>query len=353
MKTERNGFYLLDPSKDEIVTPFYEWEAAALIKKVLSGNRFTTEKPVEGELKKKVERFQEFEKNLIEKARVIIEPYKDIKRYFLTENIMGPSDFFHIISIYYFFERTNLIKDKEKAKAFFFSSFFEDLSEEEIESLKSFEYYYKKLTQVTDDLTLISTLLDLYVNFEEIFERNKVLFHDLIKLIKSESKELLKELPKRTSLELIEETNEVFEQSGGTVSYGTKHVFLSLVFPNGISFFDNLLKEPILIVGSLAHDLTLVHAMKKPLSWKCDLLKALSDPVRYQILLFCKERPHYLSELAERLELKPSTVSHHINALLEEHLLVFDFSDKPSSKTYYKTVSENVNILIDELKDLL
>jgi DNA-binding HxlR family transcriptional regulator len=51
------------------------------------------------------------------------------------------------------------------------------------------------------------------------------------------------------------------------------------------------------------------------------LFKALADPARLRILGLLAERPHFGHELAERLNLTPPTISHHMRRLTDAGLI--------------------------------
>ena len=58
-----------------------------------------------------------------------------------------------------------------------------------------------------------------------------------------------------------------------------------------------------------------------------DTLKAISDPVRRQILELLRSRSYAAGEIASHFELKPATVSYHLK-LLKEAGLITERKDK-------------------------
>lgn len=70
--------------------------------------------------------------------------------------------------------------------------------------------------------------------------------------------------------------------------------------------------------------------------------KALGDAVRFKIINILSERPHYVKELAEKLSITSSTLSHHLSILTQNGLLLIEVSDR---KTFYKTNSESLEEL--------
>ncbi len=71
-------------------------------------------------------------------------------------------------------------------------------------------------------------------------------------------------------------------------------------------------------------------------------LKAISDPTRYKIIRQLSQRPHYVQELADRLELTAATLSHHLDHLLQVGLVGVSIEGR---RSYY-------NLNADELTEL-
>lgn len=78
--------------------------------------------------------------------------------------------------------------------------------------------------------------------------------------------------------------------------------------------------------------------------------KAFSDKSKMDILCMLKSSSKYNLELAEALELSPSTTSHHMNVLLE---CGFVAVEKRDGKVYYCLSQENVREYIGRLERLL
>jgi hypothetical protein len=62
------------------------------------------------------------------------------------------------------------------------------------------------------------------------------------------------------------------------------------------------------------------------------LFKALSDPARLRILGLLAERPHAGHELADRLDLTPPTISHHMRRLVDAKIV--DVAPQAQSRVY-------------------
>ena len=80
-----------------------------------------------------------------------------------------------------------------------------------------------------------------------------------------------------------------------------------------------------------------------------ELVKAISDPKRMQILRLLKGRAWYSREIAGELGLTPATVSYHIDLLFQAGLIKFD---KPEGRRFYYNLNEKgMAELIDCLKE--
>ena len=82
-------------------------------------------------------------------------------------------------------------------------------------------------------------------------------------------------------------------------------------------------------------------------------LKAISDPTRLRIIGLLANKKMYLQEIAEALDLAPSTISHHIQILLNSMLVSITVDAINSRKVYYETNQEKVQELGDSIKDLV
>ncbi|MDR7870869.1 MAG: metalloregulator ArsR/SmtB family transcription factor [Tissierellaceae bacterium] len=82
-------------------------------------------------------------------------------------------------------------------------------------------------------------------------------------------------------------------------------------------------------------------------------LKAISDPTRLRIVGILANKKMYLQEIAEALDLAPSTISHHIQILLNSMLVSITVDAVNSRKVYYETNKEKVEELGDSIKNLV
>lgn len=77
-----------------------------------------------------------------------------------------------------------------------------------------------------------------------------------------------------------------------------------------------------------------------------EFLKALADPVRLDILYFLEKRKLSSSELQKELDRSQSTISKHLNMLVENNLIDFD---KKDNVNYYKIKNNEVIKLINNI----
>lgn len=79
----------------------------------------------------------------------------------------------------------------------------------------------------------------------------------------------------------------------------------------------------------------------------CECLKCLSDPTKLSILTILKEKSTYQTDLARQLGLTTATISHHMNKLLQNNFVKYQFMDK---KSYYEYQPEQIEIICEQLK---
>lgn len=82
-------------------------------------------------------------------------------------------------------------------------------------------------------------------------------------------------------------------------------------------------------------------------------LKAISDPTRLKIIGLLANKKMYPQEIAEALDLTPSTISHHVQILLNSMLISITIDTINSRKVYYETNKEKVQDLGDSIKSLV
>jgi len=86
-----------------------------------------------------------------------------------------------------------------------------------------------------------------------------------------------------------------------------------------------------------------------------DLFRIMGDPTRLRIVLSCLAEPVHVSEIAERLRLSPSLVSHHLRLLRATRILS---GERRGKKIFYSATDEHIRCVIcdmvahvDELRD--
>lgn len=77
------------------------------------------------------------------------------------------------------------------------------------------------------------------------------------------------------------------------------------------------------------------------------ILKLLSDKSKLEILLSIKKSPAYGAELARKMNLTTATISYHINALVQEHLIKLE---RINNRIYYSINPQALQALVDYIK---
>ena len=79
-------------------------------------------------------------------------------------------------------------------------------------------------------------------------------------------------------------------------------------------------------------------------------MKAISDPIRREILSMLKDRPLTAGEICEKFQLTNATISHHLSILKGAHLVL---DEKKGKYIYYElntTVLEEVFVWFKDLR---
>lgn len=79
-------------------------------------------------------------------------------------------------------------------------------------------------------------------------------------------------------------------------------------------------------------------------------LKLLADKSKFDILMYIKDQPAYGSEIAKHFGLTTATVSHHMNRLLEEQLIIVEQQNR---KIYYRSNKDVLQNLLEACNNLL
>ena len=79
----------------------------------------------------------------------------------------------------------------------------------------------------------------------------------------------------------------------------------------------------------------------------CKMLKTLSDTSKFEILKFIREEAAYGQEIAERFQLTTATISHHMNALINNGFISIE---KKANRVYYQMDKERVEQFLEQLR---
>ena len=77
-----------------------------------------------------------------------------------------------------------------------------------------------------------------------------------------------------------------------------------------------------------------------------EMFRLMGDPTRLRIILACLEAPTSVGETAQRLELSPSLVSHHLRLLRAARVLRGDRSGK---QVYYSAADQHISRVIADM----
>ena len=80
------------------------------------------------------------------------------------------------------------------------------------------------------------------------------------------------------------------------------------------------------------------------------IFKVLGDKRRMEIMRLLKQRPHYGNELAEKLKITPATISHHMNALMNNRLIVLEHD---GTKLIYSINEELIHYFLQGISEIL
>ena len=81
---------------------------------------------------------------------------------------------------------------------------------------------------------------------------------------------------------------------------------------------------------------------------KCEMFKAISDPIRLKILYLLKEGELCVCHINSSLDKPQSTISHHLAILKRAKLLN---SSKKGKWTYYSLKNQDIINLIEKIKE--
>jgi len=79
-----------------------------------------------------------------------------------------------------------------------------------------------------------------------------------------------------------------------------------------------------------------------------ETFRLMSDPTRLSIILACLDAPAAVGEMAERLGLSPSLVSHHLRLLRAARLLQ---ADRRGRQVFYAVQDQHVRSMLSDMVD--
>lgn len=77
-----------------------------------------------------------------------------------------------------------------------------------------------------------------------------------------------------------------------------------------------------------------------------DLFRLMGDPTRLRIILTCLEDPISVGDIANRLDLSPSLVSHHLRLLRAARVLR---AERRGKQIFYSALDDHIRCVIDDM----
>ncbi|HNP35425.1 MAG TPA: metalloregulator ArsR/SmtB family transcription factor [Woeseiaceae bacterium] len=77
-----------------------------------------------------------------------------------------------------------------------------------------------------------------------------------------------------------------------------------------------------------------------------DLFRLMGDPTRLRIILICLTEPISVGDIAERLTLSPSLVSHHLRLLKAARVLR---GERRGKQIFYSALDDHIRCVIDDM----
>ena len=77
-----------------------------------------------------------------------------------------------------------------------------------------------------------------------------------------------------------------------------------------------------------------------------DLFRLMGDPTRLRIILVCLKDPISVGDIAMRLDLSPSLVSHHLRLLRAARVLRVERRGK---QMFYSALDDHIECIIDDM----
>lgn len=340
--------------------PHWYLEAEALVRKALDNDPLLVSRAAEkdSQLAQDIAAFKKFEKTMVEQAQDLLdsEPAGELIKKFYQGAGVCQCSLLHSVALFMDYAQRGCFKSPADKKQRFFSSLlsdddsvFHNLNPDKV----TLEDAYAAFTQETDDPKFLAYMLDLYVHFDDRLAMLEGFLRDLVERFKKNVGQVWSIFERGIASYKASD----FTQIAGDVLTGVHLdvdvLYISIIMPNGASFTDIGIDPSVMTIGMLALDIMKQKADRMSIPAKANLLKILGDPVRYQLLLACKEEELYLSELARLVDLKPSTVSYHLNSLVSVEMLKVSISEEAQKRPYFRLNPKPIQELRDQLDDLL
>lgn len=340
--SENKGF--IGPEKPE-KEPLWLFEGAMAVIKLLDEKTVEIH-PVQGddELEEDVAIFKAYWKKVAPLVSKIMEKHGFILH--SLEHLLKENPYtLNVVAIY-----LEEVPRQDKGTAEKIQRFFQPIFEGQLDKSAplDFESLYRKAQELWDDPLIVMEIANFYLNFDEWIQALANLLEEVAKVLEK-NYPMIQPLYEK-SVEAIRLSDvQVHYPISQDFSYVLNHFIISIIIPNSSSILDFFEGSNYLFCGMLFVRLAEFRAKGRSLSWRTSLLKAMGDPVRYGILQKAMIAPVYLSELAEAFNLKPSTISHHINALVQESLLSLADTDYEGRRMYLELNKD----ILQELYELL
>lgn len=340
--------------------PHWYLEAEALVRKALEEDELMMSRAVDkdSQLARDIAAFKKFEKVVVEETRDLLDSHPAgelIKKFYKGVGVSHCS-LLQSVALFMDYEKRGCFNSPAEKKQRFFSSLITD-EESEFPKLDpetvTLEDAYAAFSQETDDPKFLAYSLDLYVHFDERLAMLESFLRDVVEVIRKNVGDVWSIFERAVA---SFQASDFTRLAGEVLNEGNLDVdalYIAIIFPNMASFMDIGLDPSVMTIGMLALDIVEQQADRLSIPAKANLLKVLGDPVRYQLLLACKHEELYLSELARLVNLKPSTVSYHLNSLVSVELLKVRISEEDQKRPYFRLNPETIRGLRDQLDDLL
>lgn len=80
--------------------------------------------------------------------------------------------------------------------------------------------------------------------------------------------------------------------------------------------------------------------------------KALGDNIRFDIIIHLKERPYYVKELAEKLNISSASLSHHLGILFQAGFIKADYDERKSYYSLKKSSFKELGELLIKMSEV-